>query len=323
MTIKKIALLAISSLFAAQANSGTVTFSLDNDGLFGVDQDYTNGLFLSYYSDEIAPPAFMAPISSSFGTFQGGASHKWGFTLGQTIYTPENIESAVPEENARPYAGVLYGQFDFANISGHRVDKYGLFFGSTGPGSLADSAQNFVHSITKSTEPLGWDYQVQDKILYNFDFETHNALLRLRSFGGLEHELKNVSRVMIGNYRTEVATGMMWRWGTGLDASVGASRMTIENSFNPGFIMQGSTGAHIFAGIEGRYRFNDVTIDGPLPEEVYPVTVNNTQATATIGAVWYINNFGASFTAAAKTADFEEDTNDLYGVGNLTLFAMF
>lgn len=322
MIIKK-TLLALSALCASQAFAGTFTFSLDNDGVFGVDQDYTNGLFLSYYSNEFAPHYLMTPIANSFGTFQGSAGHRWGFTLGQTIYTPENIDATEPEVDERPYAGVLFGQFDFANISSHRVDKYGLFIGATGPGSLADIAQDFIHGITNSTEPEGWEYQVKDKMLYNFDFETHNALIRSRSFAGLEHEIKNVSRVMIGNYRSEVATGMMWRWGSGLDGSVGASRMTIENSFNPGLMMQGSHGAHIFAGVEGRYRFNDITIDGPVPDEVYPTNVENWQATATVGAVWYGKSFGAALSAAAKTPDYKEDDGDVYGVGNVTFFATF
>lgn len=322
MNLKKTLLFALLSLSTPLSHAGTFTFSLDNDGIFGVDKDYTNGLFLSYYSDEVSLSPILTPITSSFGTF-GGAAHKVGFTLGQTIYTPKKIEESTPQADQRPYAGVLFFQTDIANISAYRADRYGFLVGSTGPNSLADVAQDFIHSITGSTQPEGWDYQVEDQILGNFEFETHNALFRSRASGGTQHEIKNISRVMAGNYRSEIATGMMWRWGSGLDSSIGAARVAMENSFLPGMIMQGSSSAYLFAGVEGRYRFNDITIDGPVPDEVYPVTLQNAQATASLGAVWYNQTLGASFTFSAKTSDFQEDETSAYGVGALTLFGFF
>ncbi|MDN3684506.1 hypothetical protein QW180_16610 [Vibrio sinaloensis] len=41
----------------------TVTFAIDNDGLFGVDQDYTNGLFFSRtLQAPLTPPLAVYPI---------------------------------------------------------------------------------------------------------------------------------------------------------------------------------------------------------------------------------------------------------------------
>ncbi len=44
----------------------TLTFALDNDGIFGVDQDYTNGLFLGYTSSSITPYNWVKPLSLSY-----------------------------------------------------------------------------------------------------------------------------------------------------------------------------------------------------------------------------------------------------------------
>ncbi|GAL25404.1 hypothetical protein JCM19239_6324 [Vibrio variabilis] len=46
-------LIASSCAFASERS--TLSFSLDNDGIWGTDEDYTNGIFLSYTSGAITP----------------------------------------------------------------------------------------------------------------------------------------------------------------------------------------------------------------------------------------------------------------------------
>ncbi|PMH44993.1 hypothetical protein BCU68_11150 [Vibrio sp. 10N.286.49.B3] len=314
--------LALLSLSILPSHAGTVAFNIDNDGVFGVDRDYTNGLYLSYFSNEFAyTPLLLTPLANTFGTFPN-ASHKWGITVSQKMWTPEEIEEADPQPNQRPYAGVLSFQFDYANLSSYRTDRYGLLLGLTGENSLADIAQSFIHSITGSTKPEGWEHQVEDAFLVNLDFETHNVFQRSKWLWH-EQELQSISRIMVGNYRSELATGAMWRWGAGLRDSVGASRIAFEDSINPGMLRSKSRGYYFFAGIEGRYRFNDITIEGDVPDTVYPVTLQNLQASASFGAVWYNQRYGGSFTLSAKNSDFKEDKTNIYTIGSLNLFASF
>ncbi|NCO46451.1 MAG: DUF2219 family protein, partial [Vibrio sp.] len=86
----------------------------------------------------------------------------------------------------------------------------------------------------------------------------------------------------------------------------------------------------LFGGVEGRYRFNDITIEGdrPLngldhPSEYYQVNLENLQATAVVGAAWYIQQVGASLTFTANTPEYKEDKSSIHGVGNISLFAFF
>lgn len=86
----------------------------------------------------------------------------------------------------------------------------------------------------------------------------------------------------------------------------------------------------MFTGIEGRYRFNDITIEGdrPLdgldhPAEYYQVHVEPWQATAVVGFAMYARSFGASLTFTANSSEFKEDKETISGTGNVALYAFF
>lgn len=91
----------------------------------------------------------------------------------------------------------------------------------------------------------------------------------------------------------------MLRWGTDLENNFGAAQISVENPFTPGMIGASNQGWFVFTGIEGRYRFNDVTIEGdrPLngldqPAEYYQVHIEPWQATAVVGFAMYARSFG-------------------------------
>ena len=106
-------LLVSSTAFASDRS--TVTFSLDNDGIFGVDQDYTNGLFLSYASSAIEPNWLTKPLSLSY--WGASSLDKFEITLGHKMYTPSDIEADQPLTNDRPYAGFLHSEFNYISLN--------------------------------------------------------------------------------------------------------------------------------------------------------------------------------------------------------------
>ncbi|MGC9494025.1 lipid A deacylase LpxR family protein [Vibrio genomosp. F10] len=319
-----LALIIASSSVTASERS-TVSFSLDNDGIFGVDQDYTNGIFLSYTSGAINTPWILTPLSLSVW----GASplDKVEFTLGHKMWTPSDIEAMEPLANDRPYAGYFHGELNFISLHPQQAQRFNLTLGATGENSLAGQAQKLVHSITGSDDPNGWDYQVDEGLVGSVGYLSHFNWGRSRSFGNTELEVSNVSEGNIGSFRSDLSTGMMFRWGTDLGGNMGAANISTENPFRPGMIGASNTAWFVFTGIEGRYRFNDITIEGERPNisnpENYPSTLENWQSTAVLGAVWYNQYVGVSLTVTAKTPDYKEAPSSIYGTGGLALFAFF
>ncbi|WP_076584948.1 lipid A deacylase LpxR family protein [Vibrio ostreicida] len=323
-------------VFATNANASeqsTVSFSIDNDGIFGVDQDYTNGLFLTYTSGAVTPNWLTEPLSLSF--WGGAALDKYEFTLGHKMYTPSEIDASIPLINERPYAGYLHTEFNYISLHPQQAQRINLTLGSVGERSLAEEAQDIVHGIIGSDEPNGWAYQVDDKFVGSIGYLSHFALWRDVLAANTDWEISNISELNAGNFRSDISTGFMFRWGVDLAGNMGAANIDNENPFRAGMLGASKTGWFIFAGLEARYRFNDITIEGDRSgvndyairngqsPSIYDVTLENQQASAVTGFAWYNAYFGATLTATAKTPDYEEAKESIYGTGSLSLYAFF
>ena len=323
-------LLSFSSIASERS---TLTFALDNDGIFGVDQDYTNGLFFSYTSAGITPNEWTKPLSLSLW---GAASlDKWEVTLGHKMYTPSDIEVETPSANDRPYAGYLHTEINYISLHPQQAQRFNITLGTTGERALSEDAQKLVHSITKSDDPLGWEYQVDDEYAGSIGYLTHLNLLRSQAVANTDWEVSNIIEVNVGNFRSDVSTGFMMRWGTDLGGNFGAATITTENPFRPGMIGASNNGWFTYAGLEGRYRFNDLTIEGDRSgvdkyahengqnPAIYDVTLEHVQATAVAGVAWYNQYVGAAFALTVKTPDYEEAKEKIYTTGGVTFITFF
>lgn len=339
--------LVTTSASVSAAERPTLTFAIDNDAIFGVDQDYSNGIFSAYTSGKISTPSILYFLSLSVWDIP--ALDKVEFTLGHKIWTPSDIKAEKPVVNDRPYAGYFYTEFNFISLNHQQVQRFNLTIGTTGNNSFADQAQKIIHHMTGSNEPNGWEYQIDDEIVGSIGYLTHFNLNRNTLFNNsestssepenlkskspgantasenTEFEISNITEVNIGRFRSDIATGIMWRWGTDLGGNIGAANISTEQPFYPGMIGASNSAWFIFTGIEGRYRFNDITIEGERQNitapDNYPSTLEHWQSSAVFGVAWYRKHVGLSITFAAKTPDYEEAQTSLYGTAALSLFA--
>ena len=312
-----ISLLLSTSGYASQL--ATVSFTSDNDAPFGTDSDYTNGLFVSYTTGKLNDSARSELLSLSTHSLD-----KVEFVLGQKMYTPDNISSSFPIANDRPYAGFLYSEVNYLTILPERMSRYNVTLGTVGENSLAQQAQRLVHDMTDSEYPNGWEFQVDEGLVANLGYLNHYAWNRTTFSNSTQFELANVSEVNIGNFRSDVSTGLMFRWGEYLSSSIGAANIDSGRPFRAGYLGKGTDGWFAFTGLEARYRFNDITIEGDRPgiadPENYPATLEKGQATLVAGFTWYNANFGGSFTATINTNDYKEAIDSTHGSASLSLF---
>ncbi|WP_052260630.1 lipid A deacylase LpxR family protein [Photobacterium gaetbulicola] len=305
-------------------NAGSFSFSMDNDGIVGTDQNYTNGVFFEYNSPYTAALAETAPTPirqiSQYLPFDEGTKQGWSLTLGQQMWTPEDIEALEPPENDRPYAGLLFLESSAYQYSPTVVDKFSLMIGIVGPNSFAEQGQKFIHEIVGSDEPMGWDYQIENTAVFNLGYQGHRLLTRQQAYLMEDYDLSGVGRVNIGNYQSELAVGGVARWGKNLANNFGTTGFTPGNFVDIGVLSSSSSGYFIFAGVEGRYRFNDITIEGDRPSEVPDTNVKHWQATSVIGGVFYQPKWGASLSFATSTPEFKENKHRSTSTGSLELF---
>ncbi len=316
-------LLLIPSSILAQDNNA-IYFGLDNDGVFGVDQDYTNGIFINYSSTlDLEPNSIFYNLPTSPFAPNNANYMKWSVQVGQKMWTPSDIEATTPQQGERPYAGLLFAETSIYALTSHQISQFSLMLGTMGETSYAEEGQKFVHSITKSDDPNGWHNQIEEPFLLNISHKNDIKWQEFTSPFGWEHELSSNYRIMAGNFRSEVAFGGLWRWGTQLADSFGSINICNETAVNPTMIRRGKTGGYFFTGIEGRYRFNDITIDGNRPAHVPHTDIEHLQTTAVLGAVGFYHGWGASFTIATKSRDFEQDKSHFLANGSLALFWLF
>ncbi len=328
MSVFRIFPLLLFSVSAFASQNPTITFNIDNDGIFGVDRDYTSGVFFTFTSGAVRPTWLTLPFSLAL--FGAPSLDKVEVTLGHKMWTPSDIELETPEPNERPYAGLLHSEFSYISLHPMQAQRFSFLFGTTGENAFSEQAQKFIHTLTKSTDPNGWAYQIEDKVVTNFGYTGHFNISRRRDIFGTEVELSNISEVNYGDYRSDVSTGVMLRWGRDLAGNFGSAGISVENPFRAGMIGASNFGWFLFGGIEGRYRFNDITIEGERPLEdleypasYYEVSLQRWQATAVVGAAWYSRFFAASLTTTLNTREFKEDGNLLHGTGGLSFYAFF
>ena len=101
-------------------------------------------------------PQWVVDGASYFPLF-APAGKKWAvFSLGQSIFTPEDLAATALLRDERPYAGWLYGGVGFVSVSDERLDNIELNVGMVGGASFAEDVQKTWHKWFDFQRPNGW-----------------------------------------------------------------------------------------------------------------------------------------------------------------------
>ena len=103
-------------------------------------------------------------------------------TIGQLMFTPEDIAGRALIIDDRPYAGWLYGSAAFHSKTYRRLDTFELQVGLTGEFSLAEQAQDLVHSIRGIARANGWDNQIDTEVGFALIYDRKQRLIPRHDF---------------------------------------------------------------------------------------------------------------------------------------------
>ncbi|MBY5992421.1 lipid A deacylase LpxR family protein [Ferrimonas balearica] len=315
-------LLSLAALPAQAYQASTWSLTIDNDGAVGSDRDYSSGLFLGYHTPHWrtdAAPNWMAGLADWLPG-SDRQSLAGSLRLGQMMWTPEHIEEPLPREGERPYAGLLFLEGGLARYAEDRADRYQLLFGTVGPSALAEEGQRFIHFLIGSDEPLGWDSQIEDQLVLNLDYRGDRRLVQSPGQWGRTPEISAVGRLRAGNFQSELAMGALFRWGENLGGSFASAGFQPGQLVDPGALGGSAQGQFLFTGVEGRYRFYDLTIEGDRPAEVPDTSVEPLQASVVLGYVFYRPSWGVSVTFEAHSRAYQEADQPVDGYASVGLF---
>ncbi|MCG8519971.1 MAG: lipid A deacylase LpxR family protein [Pseudomonadales bacterium] len=294
------------------AQSDVVNLSWDNDLLTGSDRGYTNGLRLSYLTARAeAPEGQRSTLARSLrdrlqwlpGIGAAGTQHALATSLRQMMLTPENIATSEPQYDDLPYAGFLGLETTLWSWNRERITGYGIGAGVVGPGSGAEQAQKWVHKITGSTQPRGWDNQLGSNLLVGV--HAYHGRTLFRSGGQVENEMAWVVGTELSGFRTNGTAALIWRMGRHLPVNFIPDYSGASPSIGlPGALDMAGSGWSAFIGIGVEYvpySYLDHE-DGPYDLEQAPWV-----GQAGVGVDWHSPGFQISLIVRANTG--EEDTH--------------
>ena len=285
---------------AAADRDGTLNVVWENDLFSQKDHHYTNGLQALWMPD-VAPPAWLLRVARLLPA--GEVRH--GYAFGQAMFTANDITQVEPPPGEPLYAGWLYGSAALSAWSGRRADQLTLTLGVVGPAALGEQAQKFVHKITGSEDPRGWDTQLEN--------EPGLVITYQRSWRGEAVELPSGNRFdftphaggALGNVYTYANAGFTLRYGRRLPRDEGPLRVQ-PGLPGAGLYAAGDDfGWYLFAGVDGRAVARNLFLDGNTFEDSRSVDKNPLVADLQIGVAFTWRGARLSYAQVLRTREYE------------------
>ncbi|TQV85956.1 lipid A deacylase LpxR family protein [Aliikangiella coralliicola] len=318
----------------AYAEFEWVSYTLDNDLFIGNDSGYTNGLSVALYDSEESsgeeggfagkdpqpkPSWMLSPLLWSLKDegYMGAVNI---YTIGQSMITPEDIQVEVPSEEDLPYAGLLFINNTFLAINENFADKISTSIGVVGPLSLAEESQKFVHELIGADEPLGWDTQLKNELVFQF-----SRARAWRSWISDDQSMDLVTSVeaSLGTISSSVNVGVMFRYGTDLSRTYATELLNTTRTSNPAAI---DGGWYIYTIVNSGYLFNQIFTDGNTFRDSRSIDYRNEFVGISIGLAYSWKDYSLSVAfndANLISDDSEEQLKNLTEYGTITFAYRF
>lgn len=233
----------------------------ENDKFAGTDRDYTNGVRFSWLSAEENMPAWSRNVANNLPLAPDG--HKRiSLALGQSMFAPENLISTTLVAGEQPYAGWLYGSVGMVSDTGRTLDNVMLTLGVVGPLSGAEPTQKFIHRVTDSQDPKGWDNQLKNEPGIILTYERKwRGIIEASPFGIGADVTPHVG-VNLGNINTDASVGATFRLGYDLPADYGPPRIRPSLPGSDFFVPAENAGGYLFATVGERAVARNIFLDG-------------------------------------------------------------
>lgn len=209
--VKLLLLLALPGSLFAQKIDNTISYrdvnaksyfriNYENDFFSASDKNYTQG----YDLELVTPGLKRNPINCLFLKPRNSVV-KYGITVGQIGFTPEDYVSSKIQLGDRPFASTaMIKSFKVATdtLKKQRISQ-SLLLGLIGPASFGKEIQTGIHRAIGDKMPGGWDNQIKNDVILNYRLDYEKQLLKIRNIFALNGN----SSVQAGTLFTNAAVG--------------------------------------------------------------------------------------------------------------------
>jgi lipid A 3-O-deacylase len=325
---------------ATESESRSIfVFQVEND-VFNrfspTDRDYTNGVRLGWLSPAITDmsPSWVAltTVPAFFGEPQSDSVvRRIGVSIGQNIYTPDNVYTTQPIYNDRPYAAWLYGSFalqytykrrdEKGSLEPVRLDTMQLDVGVIGPAAGGEFVQNNFHNLIGVATANGWANQLHNEPTIGLGFERRWRTGRRTLIEDPQLEVDFIPRIggALGNVAIYGDLGGTARIGKNLRDDFGPPRPRPAMPGSEAFIGDGSFGWYLFAGVDGQAVGRNIFLDGNTDGYSMRVSHRPFVAEAQAGLAVTYHGVRVTYTQVLRTPDFYEQNRwTQFGSFNIT-----
>ncbi|MFO8002911.1 lipid A deacylase LpxR family protein [Thioalkalivibrio sp.] len=298
---------------------GILVLEYENDLFAGEDRYYTSGVRASWITPRADVPGLLRHVGDLIPFFPGQGDVRASWSIGQNMYTPEDIEEPVPDPEQRPYAGWLYVGGSVAEETGARLDRLQLTLGVIGPASLAERTQKTIHEFMGAPAPQGWDHQLGNEVTLMVSYERQWRSLIRTADQGWRVDLTPHWGGTLGTPFTLVSAGLTLRAGQDLPYDYGPPRIQPALPGSGLFVPRSEWGWYLFAGVDARAVAWNVFLDGNTWQDSPSVDREVLVGDVQVGAVLSLGRARLAYTHVIRTPEFENQVErDDFGALSLS-----
>lgn len=278
-----------SSTFKNIDSNKYIRFHYDNDFFTKTDYYYSQGITLEY----VSPCLKKSPINYLL-LKSANSENKYGLSFNLFGYTPTSIKSDDILYGDRPYeANISLKAFVTGSDSlrNHRIAS-SVSIGIMGPAALGYEIQYNIHKWTGNKLPKGWQHQIRNDIILNYQLN-------------YEKKLATISENFLLNTAAEARLGTLHnRLSGGLNFMTG--------HFNNPYQSSGKRKTSYYLYVQNRLNFvgYDATLQGGIFNRKSEYTISAKEITritfqADAGMMLNIGKLHLSYSQSFLTKEFQ------------------
>ena len=303
-------------------DSKILTFNYENDMIGGgEDEYYTNGVRASLLDLNAKVPDFIYNMADWIPLNDLNDKTAITYSVGQNLYTPSNIETALPQPDDRPWAAFLYGSAGLTTVTDDHIDEVEMTLGMVGPAALGEQTQKFIHEhVSDSPTPKGWSHQLKNEPGIILSAQRRYPRMWETDMGGLNIAAGPYAGATLGNIYTYGNGGLTLQISPKGGEWQGMPVRVRPAMPGSGFfaIPDGGIDWSIFAGIEGRAIARNIFLDGNTFADSESVDKKYFVGDANVGVATTFGRSRISYSLVWRSKEFDgQDDDTLFGVVNL------
>ena len=292
----------------------------ENDLFADTDQQYTNGTKISWVSPDVTEyvhtnfPVLTEFFDREVRILSDSYDVKnLAFSIGQNMYTPEDIQATELIETDRPYAAWLYLGAGFHAKNDRVQDTFEIQLGMVGPAALGKEIQDIVHDFRGIPKAQGWHNQIRNEPGLNLVGERRVRLEADNTGTGWESDAIASGGFVLGNVHSYLNLGIEGRVGYNLPQDFGTTHIRPGGETNIPFLDERFEGKRreqdfgflFFASVEGRAIGRDIFLDGNTFRDSHSVDKEPLVADLALGVKFKLQSFKVSYSMVHRTKQFK------------------